>query len=417
MSHKHLNAIPRQENGRFRGVILTGRAGIGKTSCLMGMVEPGDEFCRIPMASRTAEDFGVYPVPDKVGVYKDPETGVERNMWEIAQPLIEAQLKPFLHDAIGDKYGVVLLDDVTLGDPRLQSGLLELVQFGRIGDFQLGKNVVIAMTGNGIDDGCSAVEWNKALLGRSMLVEYEPDFETWMDLDCNKNIDPSVAGFLKAFIGNFAPKSDDDKFADENGKCPSPRDWTSLGIELAQKHGGGRSYQKSLLWPTLASFVSSMVGKKAGSAFISYANIIMNYPTAEEILNDPKKWSALEPEKKNNKAAVYAIAHSIRSHVLMANEKFNNEHGVAAKGKKAEEFKNKLVGQFAHAVAALMQNDREMGAFCFRFLLSKTDDKDIIGGVIADYCYNINDIDPVLKNAGMDKVLDDIKKMSATLSR
>lgn len=398
----------------MRGLILTGRAGIGKTSCLMGMVEPGDRFCRIPMASRTAEDFGVYPVPDKVGVYTD-EHGRERNMWEIAQPLIEAQLKPFLAEEIGDGYGIVVLDDVTLGDPRLQSGLLELVQFGRIGDFQLGKNVLIAMTGNGIDDGCSAVEWNKALLGRSMLVEYEPDFDEWMDLDCNKRLDPSVAGFLKAFPGFFAPTADDDKAADENGKCPSPRDWTSLGLELAEKHGGCRSYRPSKLWKTLGAFVNSMCGKKAGAAFSTYVAHIMQYPSAPEILANPDVWKRLPEEKKNNKGAVYAVAHAIRSHVLMANEKINEDDSKKTKAKYTA--KEELVKQFCHGVAALMQNDREMGAFCFRFMLSKTDDKDDIGAIIADYCYNINDVDPVLRDSGIDKVMENIKRTSAALSR
>jgi hypothetical protein len=417
MSHKHLNTIPRQdasdENSRFRGLILTGRAGIGKTSALMSMVLEGDQFCRIPMASRTAEDFGVIPVPDKVE--RTTADGSKVMTWEIAQPLIEAQLKPFLEDTIGDGYGVVLLDDVTLGDPRLQSGLLELVQFGRIGDFQLGKNVLIAMTGNGIDDMCSAVEWNKALLGRSMLVEYEPDFDTWMDLPCNRSIDASVAGFLKAFPGFFAPSADDDKAADENGKVPSPRDWTSLGTELAFKHGSCRDFKGSFLFPSLGKFVSAMIGKKASNAFMSFVSIIMKYPSAEEILNKPDIWKKVPEEDRNNKGAVYAIAHAIRSTTLGLNDKINKEGNP--KSKASQEKKRELVKKFCHAVAVLMENNREMGAFCIRYLLAQTDKEDEIGGFLADVCYNVNDIDPVLKNAGLNKVMEDIKKTSAALSR
>lgn len=416
MSHKYLNSIPRQDasddNSRFRGLILTGRAGIGKTSALMSMVQPGDQFCRIPMASRTAEDFGVIPVPDKVE--RTTATGEKVLTWEIAQPLIESQLKPFLADTIGDNYGVVLLDDVTLGDPRLQSGLLELVQFGRIGDFQLGKNVVIAMTGNGINDQCSAVEWNKALLGRSMLIEYEPDFDAWMDLPCNKSIDASVAGFLKAFPGFFAPSADDDKAADENGKVPSPRDWTSLGTELAFKHGSCREYKGNFLFPTLGKFVKAMIGDKASSAFMSFVSIIMKYPSAEEILNKPEVWKKVPEEMKNDKGAVYAIAHAIRSTALGMNDKINKS-GV--KGKQKEEQKRDLVKKFCHATATLMESNREMGAFCIRYLLAQTDKDDEIGGYLADVCYNVNDIDPVLKNAGLSKVMENIKQTSAALSR
>lgn len=413
MTNKIEEAIPRQENGRFRGLILTGRAGIGKTSALMDLAsDDGVGFCRIPMASRTAEDFGVYPVPDKVDSI-DAE-GNKSSHWEIAQPLIESQLAPFLKQNIGNGYGVILLDDVTLADPRLQSGLLELVQFGRIGDFDIGPNVLIAMTGNGIEDGCHATEWNKALLGRSLLVEYEPDFDKWIQLPCNTNIDPSVVGFLKSFGQFFAPHADDEKVVDENGKCPSPRDWTSLGIDIAKKHGGGRNFKPNVLFETLPALINAMIGKKAGAAFSNFMSIIMKYPSAEEILKDASVWTNVSLEKKNNKGAVYSIAYALSSTVIGMNDKINDNDKMTKKAKQTA--KEDLVKSFVHAVAALMEQDREMGAFCIRYILTHTKDNDEIGGVVADYCYNVNDIDPILRNSGIDKVMANIKDVSQGLS-
>merc|ERR1712096_530859 len=103
------------------------------------------------------------------------------------------------------------LDDVTLGDPRLQSSILELVQFGVIAGRRLGKNVLTVLTGNTIEDGSYAIEWSKALLGRCLVVDVNPDFNIWIDLKDNQDIDPVVVGFLKDHNEFFAPKVDCEK--------------------------------------------------------------------------------------------------------------------------------------------------------------------------------------------------------------
>jgi len=368
MSSK-LDEIPRQDakNRRFRGLILSGRAGIGKTTSLMEMVGEDEKFVRIPMASRTAEDFGVYPVPDKQAVLgKD---GVTRDVWTIAQPLIEAQIVPLLKENIGDGYGVLLLDDVTLADPRLQSGLLELVQFGRIGDFEIGENVLVAMTGNGIEDGCSAVEWNKALLGRSMLINYEPDFDAWIDYPCNRELDPSVIGFLKENQGFFAPGAGDTKYADENGKVPSPRDHTALGTELSIKHGGVRNFKPGFLWKSPSQLAESMSGKQFGTAFNSFIQLLMKYPTSEELMEDPTRWDRLSLEEKNNVGCVFAVAHSLRTNFVRYTNKLDEK--FAGKPKELDKAREDLVKNVLHATASMAKGRREMAAYIFRHIVAE----------------------------------------------
>jgi hypothetical protein len=426
-----LNVIPRQENSRMRGLILSGRAGIGKTTALMDMVSEGEEFVRIPMASRSAEDFGVYPVPDKK--FKRGEDGKrlldadgeEVSFWTMAQPLIESQIIPLLKENIKGGYGVLVLDDVTLADPRLQSGLLELVQFGRIGDFELGINVLVAMTGNGVGDGCSAVEWNKALLGRSMFVEYEPDFDAWLKYPCNKDIDSSVVGFLKEYHGFFAPTTDDDQYSDENGKTPSPRDWTSLGLEFT-KCGGVKNYTARAFWPTPSSFVASMCGKPAGDSFNIFAKMLMEYPSSEEILENPAVWKALPEEKRNQMGCVFAIATSLRSTVIRMNDKINKEF-TNLQSPDSRAAKEALTKKMCYATAALMAGNREMGAFVMRDVMAnqmtanlnkgeKDTTRDPFGSIIAKYAYNLKDLnDPVLQEAQFGKVIEDIKRMGTAL--
>src|SRR5690606_10593622 len=139
------------------------------------------------------ENFGTYPCPVKSQIQTD--SGVQETV-EIKNLVIEGELLALASPAIGDGYATLLLDDVSSADERLQSAILELVQFGRIGDVQLGRNVLIVITGNGIEDGCFASAWSKALLGRCNLVNYEPDFKQWLELDCNASLAPEVVAFL-----------------------------------------------------------------------------------------------------------------------------------------------------------------------------------------------------------------------------
>src|SRR5690606_35630400 len=119
--------LPRQENGRFRGLILSGRSGCGKTSIAMNLL-PGAPLVRLTMTTRTFENFGTYPCPVKSQIQTD--SGVQETA-EIKNLVIEGELLALASPAIGDGYATLLLDDVSSADERLQSAILELVQFGR----------------------------------------------------------------------------------------------------------------------------------------------------------------------------------------------------------------------------------------------------------------------------------------------
>ena len=161
--------LPRHpDTGRMFGLILTGSPGTGKTHAAMAMVNPerGEKLVRFAVAGKTKEDMVTYPVPDRVD-----------GVLQITQVITESMIIPLLKQNIGDGFGLLLIDDVTGGDPSLQTALLEMVQFGRIGEHELGKNVAIALTGNGVEDSANAVPWNTALMGRCVTIKYFPDFE------------------------------------------------------------------------------------------------------------------------------------------------------------------------------------------------------------------------------------------------
>lgn len=404
MSNITYDMLARQpDTGRMFGLILTGGPGIGKTHAAMAMVKEGEVLVRLAVAGKTKEDMVTYPVPDKVD-----------GKWVISQPITESSIIPLLKENIRDGYGLLLLDDTTGGDPSLQTALLELVQFGRIGEHELGKNVAIALTGNGIEDAANAVPWNAALMGRCHTIKYLPNLDVWSELEVNKRIDPIIMSFLKNNREWFAPSlgsEDSDKYFDDLNRGPQPRLWTTMGTHLYERWGGARNFQPNILFPSLESYIESMVGEKAASALVTYARTLLNYPSADELMEKPELWTSLPAEKRNNAGARYAVAHSVRQHILLENEKINEEHGMT--GKKADKAKKELLVKGSHAIHVLMSDDRALGAYCYRYILSKTKEKDEIGALIADIAYDNHLDDPILKHAKMDgKILEDISKMN-----
>lgn len=404
MSNITYDMLARQpDTGRMFGLILTGGPGIGKTHAAMAMVKEDEKLVRIAVAGKAKEDMITYPVPDKVD-----------GVWQISQPITESSMIPLLKENIGDGYGLLLLDDTTGGDPSLQTALLELVQFGRVGEHELGKNVAIALTGNGIEDGANAVPWNTALMGRCHTIKYLPNYDLWSELDVNKKVDPVIMSFLEENKDWFAPSiggENADRYFDDLNRGPQPRIWTTLGTHLYERWGGARNFKPNILFPSLSAYLESMVGENAASAVMTYARTMLEFPTASQMMENPDAWTSLPAQKRNNAGAKYAVAHSVRQHVILENEKINDEFGMTSK--KAEKAKKELLVKATLAVDSLMSDDRAVGAFCFRYILSKTDQKDEIGSLLADVAYDNHLDDPILRDAKMDKrILDDIRGMN-----
>ena len=399
--------IARQEDtGRFFGLILSGPAGIGKTHAAMSMVRPDDVFARIAVAGKNKDDMVTYPVPQEV----DGEMIIQ-------QAISEGAIIPLLDKNIKDKFGVLLLDDVTLADPNVQSALLELVQFGRIGEHQLGKNVLVIMTGNGIGDGAYAVPWSKPLQGRSHFIRYKANFEIWKDLPSNFNVDASVLGFLNEHKDFFAPDptgAEAPKYFDENDVGPQPRTWSTLGTSLTEKWNGAANFKGNILFPSLEDYVASLVGTSTATAYMTFAKTLLEYPSSEELMNDYACWDSVSESKKNNRGAIYAVVQSLR-------QNFINKLEVASekRGKKATEEMFDITERFLLAVASVMNKNRDVGMFAIAGTMGhlKSDDKFLdVFDKIDQMLYADEGIHPQIERSGLNKVHDDIRALKSGVS-
>jgi len=325
-----LAQIPYTEDGRLSSLILQGRPGIGKTHFAQFLLPLGSPIVRIPMATKTPESFGAYPLPvrEEIIVNATDEHGktlyledkvtpqtVTKEVFRVEEALSESNITPLLEHNIGEGFGALILDDVTLGDPSLQAAILEIVQFGVIAGEKLGRNVLIFLTGNKTDDGAYAVEWSKPLLGRCMLIDVEPNFDVWVDLKENSTIDPVIVGFLKDHPHFFAPVVDDPKTTDENGKTPSPRDWTRFGLALAN-FGGYKNFTPTLLADSLTKYAAAFVGSKAGTAFQQYARNFDVYPTGQELYENDSVWLEVPKDRRDMLSGAIAVTFALRSHAI-----------------------------------------------------------------------------------------------------
>lgn len=349
---KFMSKLPRiKAEGvmRYCGIILEGAPGIGKTAFASSVVPnvSRNRLVRIPMANRTKEEFGTFSYPmieeKQVPVLDDngnPEinegkivTKTEKFL-SVAQALSETSITPLLEENIGDDFGVLLFDDVTLSDPRVQGAILEIVQFGIIANQQLGKNVLIFLTGNTVNDGAYAVEWSSALRGRCVFLKPKPDFKRWLSFEENLDICPSVVSFLHENPRFFctSESSDEDLIEngeervemDESGHEVAPRDWTRLGSAMAGI-GGFKMFEPDFVFTSQLVYSASMIGDVAATAYVQHARTYSIYPTAIELFKDSTLWDNVPRDKKDFLAGTLSVVFSLRSHAIkLINEDIND---------------------------------------------------------------------------------------------
>lgn len=278
-----LYVVPRQEHdnphSRYRGLLLIGGPGGGKTSAAMSLL-PGCPVVRIGMAPKTPEDMATYPVPI-----------VDGDSARIFHALSESDIEPLLAENIGDGHGILLFDDIGAANERTQNALLEPIQFGRFGRYQLGRNVLCVLTTNGIEHGAFAAPLSSALCGRCQVVRWKADLDRWLEYPCNMGISPVVVAFLKDHPDMFEPETE--TYTDELGKRPAPREWTTLGHSIAA-WGGYGAFERTALLQSQEQFVAATIGATAAPEFARFAEHYLALPSIEEILTNPDCWMKVE---------------------------------------------------------------------------------------------------------------------------
>jgi hypothetical protein len=248
-------------------------------------------------------------VPEDMASYKYPY--ISGNLPKVAELLSETSLEVLLEENIGDNEGILIFDDISNADPRIQQSVLDIVQFGRIAGKTLGKNVRICCIGNNTEDNTGAAPWNAALLSRCFVRKFEPSMDAWLACEENKDMAFGIVLFLYDHPEWFAPAAADERFVDDMGVTPCPRAWSALGVAM-HSMGGMEAFQKSTLSPCQKSFFSGFVGEKAAAFLSAHMGHTRSYPRPDEIVQNPvKAWAKVDQSNKKRASGVIACSHGV----------------------------------------------------------------------------------------------------------
>lgn len=302
------NYLFRTSNGHFRPIIFSGPPGCGKSDTARRLIK--DAIFSIHSLAENCDPnaFGTYPVPVVDLNCPDPA--------KIHNVITQTSILPLLKRNIGDGYGILLLDDVTLANPQVMNTILNLAQNYCIGEHKLGINVLLVITGNGLEDGAGACSWNKPLLGRCCFIQWKADFNKWINHEHNQNMNSLILYFLKEHEDFFAPKVNAKDFTDTNGKTPSPRDWTELNNSLKNFDNDLANFEPSILYKDRTEYIASFVGWKAAESFIIATEHFIKYPKVHDLIRDPDSWNRLPNEMRNSPTARFTVCYSLRNYVF-----------------------------------------------------------------------------------------------------
>lgn len=209
---------------------------------------------------------------------------------------------PLPKDANGNQMDgwLLFLDEFTSAPKSVQATAYKLVLDRMVGQNHLHPNVAIVAAGNKATDNAIVVKLSTALQSRVAHLQLDMSKEEWITWAIANGIDSRIIGFIEFAPGNlhnFDPDHTDNTFA-----CP--RTW-----EMASRYVKG--YQVTI---DDIDALEGIVGKGAGTEFITFCDIYQSLPAIKDIIADPK--GAHLPSEKSQR---YALATYVADHMDKAN--------------------------------------------------------------------------------------------------
>lgn len=306
----------KQRGGRAKPIFIYGAPGIGKTQ-IVGQAsdEAGVDMINLDLQFMSPEDFLGIP---KVIDIEEPEYK-EGRMVSAGKGITRSNPpKALPTDSREGKGGFIFMDEMNRANPRVLNSLMQFVQMGRIGEYQLPEGWVIVAAGNRPEDvtGSGQVaEFDFAMADRFNIVNFVPDPKKWAEWAKSKQdklgkvFQPEIVRFVERNPELFH-YLDNEK---NTLKFPTPRSWTDAALALRDEMlDTGAKDWRDLPTDTIFNIYSDAIGPSAAGKLKAYLDIIKRIPERDlqMIVTDPEKATPISkgPEFSNVAYGLYEMA-------------------------------------------------------------------------------------------------------------
>ncbi len=281
----------KKRGGRAKPIFIYGAPGIGKTQIVGQAADKvGVDMINLDLQFMSPEDFVGIP---KVIDIEDPEYS-EGKLKSIGKGVTRSNPPAVLPTDNGPegKGGFIFMDEMNRANPRVLNAMMQFVQMGRVGGYQLPDKWVIVAAGNRSEDvtgAGSVAEFDFAMADRFNIVNFVPDPEKWAQWAKGK-------GKFQDEIVDFVERNpelfhylDNEKNA---LKFPTPRSWTDGALALQDEiEDTGVSSWKQIPTDTIYKIFADSIGPFAAGKLRSYLDIIkrITEKDLETIITDPDK--------------------------------------------------------------------------------------------------------------------------------
>jgi hypothetical protein len=189
-------------------------------------------------------------------------------------------------------YGILFLDELTLGAPSVQAAFYQLLNERELGDYRLPQGWFMVAAGNRPEDLAGVHgRQDAALMNRfSTHLNVEPDVDEWIAWAPAAGVAPEVVSFI-AHRGRPVYRHSGEVYQEgllheyPQGGCPkghiavaTPRSWVSASHIV--KAGLPADLERAAL--------DGCIGKAASAELVGFLRIVRTLPDAGHILRDPK---------------------------------------------------------------------------------------------------------------------------------
>lgn len=279
------------KGGRAKPIFIYGAPGIGKTQIVAQVADEfGVDLNELDLQFMSPEDFlGIPKVVDvEEPKYEDGRlVSVGKGVTRSNPP----RKLPFDNGKDG-KGGFIFMDEMNRANPRVFSSLMQFVQMGRIGDYQLPDKWVIIGAGNRSADVTgseSVIEFGPAIANRFSIVNFVPTVEAWSEWAKSTGKFPSeVLTFIEQNPDFFHYLENEENYI----AFPTPRSWTDAVLILADRLDDmGSDNWRSIPTNKIYNIFADQIGPVAAGKFKAYLDVMKRFSESDikNITTEPDK--------------------------------------------------------------------------------------------------------------------------------